>query len=347
MTSVFNPAEQTQSLTSILLWLRSLTEPTFLVHVGAGRGVGELHAWHTWGVPKVLMIDADEKRLAWAQQLCAQHSGWKVSVNVIANEGPEVQYHLASNPDEDSLVPMQSLNAIWENIRTVKTQTVSSTSLDRLLTVELGEDARHQTAGMWCLIDCLPADLILLGADDSLAKMSVIVARVVLKELALENSAGQLSKVKPYLQAKGFKCLSVLETTHPSIGYGVFVRDFKMTHEQYVAEAQTELQAEQATIALQREHLSELRLQQDRLEIDRDTQLETVSDLSKTNEALRLELHDLRQQLAEREAMLAETAQGKLALQGRQTHLHDDLVRAEAQIDLIKELLFTSPSLKG
>jgi hypothetical protein len=239
------------------------------------------------------------------------------------------------------------LNAIWENIRTVKTQTVSSTSLDRLLTVELGEDARQQTAGMWCLIDCLPADLILLGADDSLAKMSVIVARVVLKELASENPAGQLSKVKPYLQAKGFKCLSVLETTHPSIGYGVFVRDFKMTHEQYVAEAQTQLQAEQATIALQREHLSELRLQQDRLEIDRDTQLETVSDLSKTNEALRLELHELRQQLAEREAMLAETAQGKLALQDRQTHLHDDLVRAEAQIDLIKELLFTSPPLKG
>jgi len=347
MTSVSAQVESTQSLTSILTMLRTLTEPTFLVHIGAGRGVGEMHTWHHWGLAQVLIVDADENRLAWAKQLCAQYPGWKVLPQVISNEGPEVQYHLASNPDEDSLVPMLRFNAIWENIRTVKTETLAATTLDSLLSVELATDRRPQTASIWCLIDCLPADLILFSAEQSLAQMSVVVARVVLKELASDNSMGLLSALLPDLQAKGFKCISVIETTHPAIGYAVFVRDYKATYDQFVASTQAQLQTDQATILQQREQLADLRLQFDRLVIDRDTQLEAVAGYSNNNEAKALELSDLRQQLTQMEAVLAETAQGKLSLQDRQTHLHDDLVRAEAQIDLIKELMFTPPTLQG
>jgi len=347
MTIVFTQTEPTKSLTWILQLLRTLTEPSFVVHVGAGRGVGELHTWQSWGLPKALIVEADGNRLAWAHYLCAQHPGWKIAEQVISTDGPEVQYHLASNPDEDSLVPMHRLNSIWTNIRTVKTQTVSATSLDQLLSAEWSKDHGQQTTGTWCLIDCLPADEILLSAEDSLAQMSVVVARVVLTDLSEESSAGRLSAVLPYVQAKGFKCLSVLETTHPSIGYAVFIRDFKATCLQRIDAMQEQLKTEHVLITQQSEKLSEQRLQLDRLVVDRDTQLENVTSFSQTIEAQVLELAEVREKLSQMEAAQAEAEQVKLALQGRQTHLHDDLVRAEAQIDLIKELMFTPPSLQG
>jgi len=347
MTFSFTQIEPTQSLTSILQLLRTLTEPSFVVHVGAGRGVGELHTWQSWGLPKALIVEADGNRLAWAHHLCAQHPGWKIAEQVVAKDGPEVQYHLASNPDEDSLVPMHRLNSIWANIRTVKTQTLSATSLDRLLSAEWSEDHGQPTTGTWCLIDCLPADEILSGAEDSLAQISVVVARVVLTDFSEENSAGRLSKVLPYLQANGFKRLSVLESTHPSIGYAVFIRDFKASYEQRIDAMQDQLKKEQVLLIQQSEKLSEQRLQLDRLMVDRDTQLETVTSLSQTIEAQVLELAEVREKLSQMEAAQADAEQGKLVLQGRQTHFHDDLVRAEAQIDLIKELMLTPPSLKG
>ena len=347
MTIAFTQTEPTESLASILLLLRTLTEPSFVVHVGAGRGVGELHTWQSWDLPKALIVEADGNRLAWAHDLCAQHPGWKIAEQVVAKEGLEIQYHLASNPDEDSLMPMHRLNSIWANIRTVKTQSVSAASLDRLLSAEWSKDHMQQATGTWCLIDCLPADVILSSAEDSLAEMSVVVARVILTDLSEENSAGRMSAVLPYLQTKGFKCLKVVESPHPSIGYAVFIRDFKAAYEQSINAMRGQLQTGKVLITQQSEQLSEQRLQLDRMAIDRDTQLETVTSLSQALEAQALELNEIRQQLSQMETAKADAEQGKLALQGRQTHLHDDLVRAEAQIDLIKELTFTSRSLQG
>ena len=202
-------------------------------------------------------------------------------------------------------------------------------------------------ASPWCMVDCLPADLILLGAERSLAQFSVVIARVVLTDLQSDGPVGLLPNITTYLQGKGLKRLCVLETTHPAIGYAVFVRDYASTYQQYADAVSLQLHAANATITQQNEQLSEQRLQLDRLVIDRDTQLELVSNQAKAIEAQQIELQDAKQQLLKMEAVLAESDQGKLALQGRQGHLHDDLVRAEAQIDLIKELMFSSPQLKG
>ena len=347
MTIGLNHTESLQSLTSTLYLLRTLTEPTFVVHVGAGRGVGELHTWHSWTLPKALIVDADVNRLGWAQQLCVQQPAWKVAATVISNSGSEVSYPLASNPDEDSLVPMQSLTGIWPNIRSVKVQTVATLSLDQLLSAELESEQEKKTTSVWCLIDCLPADLILLGAERSLGQFSVVITRVVLTDLQSDGPVGLLSSIATYLQGKGLKRLCVVETTHPAIGYAVFVRDYASTYQQYADAVSLQLHAANATITQQNEQLSEQRLQLDRLVIDRDTQLELVSNQAKAIEAQQIELQDAKQQLLKTEAVLAESDQGKLALQGRQGHLHDDLVRAEAQIDLIKDLIFSSPQLKG
>jgi hypothetical protein len=339
--------ESTQSLTSILPLLHTLFKPNFVVHIGAGRGVGELHTWQSWDLPKALIVDADENRLGWARQLCVKHPEWKLVATVISSEASDAPYHLASNPDEDSLVPMQSLTGIWPNIRTVKAQAVATSTLDQLLSDELVVEPFKQVANIWCMIDCLPADLILLGAERSLAQTSVVVARVVVTDSQPVGSIGLLSTISPYLQARGFKRLCVLETTHPVIGYAVFVRNYAATHQQYTEAVTVQLQAGNAIIAKQNEQLSEQLLQLNRLVIDLDTQLEAVSSQAKTIEAQQLEMQDVKQQLINMEAVLAESDQGKLALQGRQGHLHDDLVRAEAQIDLIKELMFSSPKLKG
>jgi len=339
--------ESTQSMASLLLLLRSLADPSCVVHVGAGRGIGELNAWQSWGVQNALIVDADVNRLGWAHQLCEQHLGWKTSAQLISNQGLEAQYHLASNPDEDSLVPMHLLISLWPNIRTVKSQTVASVSLDQLLNDNFSDDLRKQTPAIWCLIDCLPADLILLSAQDSLAKMSVVIARVVLVDFPSVKAAGSLSTVASYLQTNGFNFLQVLETTHSSIGYAVFVRDFKASYEHSVQSMRGQLQSMQITITQQCDQLREQQLQLDRLVLDRDTQLDTVARSSNAIDAKQLEIDNLKQQLEKMESVLAEADEGKVALQGRQTHLHDDLVRAEAQIDLIKELIFTSPPLQG
>ena len=347
MSTGLTQTESTQSLASLLPLLRRLTEPTCVVHIGAGRGVGELHGWHNWGLPKALIVDADEKRLGWARQLCLQHPEWRLAATVLSNETSEAQYHLASNPDEDSLVPTQRLSEIWPNIRTVKAHTIPTTTLDELLSAELAVDQGPPVASLWCVIDCLPADLILLGAERSLAQFSVVIARVVLTDLQSDGPVGLLSNITTCLQGKGLKRLCVVETTHPAIGYAVFVRDYASTYQQYADAVSLQLHAANATITQQNEQLSEQRLQLDRLVIDRDTQLELVSNQAKAIEAQQIELQDAKQQLIKMEALLAESDQGKLALQGRQGHLHDDLVRAEAQIDLIKELMFSSPQLKG
>ena len=347
MSTGLTQTDSTQSLTSLLPLLRRLTEPTCVVHIGAGRGVGELHGWHNWGLPKALIVDADEKRLGWARHLCLQHPEWRLAATVLSNETSEAQYHLASNPDEDSLVPTQSLSEIWPNIRTVKAHTIPTTTLDELLSVELVAEQGKPVATLWCMVDCLPADLILYGAERSLAQFSVVIARVVLTDLQSDGPVGLLPNITTYLQGKGLKRLCVVETTHPAIGYAVFVRDYASTYQQYADAVLLQLHAANATITQQNEQLSEQRLQLDRLVIDRDTQLELVSNQAKAIEAQQIELQDAKQQLLKMEAVLAESDQGKLALQGRQGHLHDDLVRAEAQIDLIKELMFSSPQLKG
>ena len=346
MFNNFTKTEPAQSLTSMMLLLRALSEPACVVHIGAGRGAGELSCWQGWGVPKALIVDADAARLGWAKQLCARQPGWKAAAQLIANEAADVQYYLSSNPDEDSLVPMQLLTALWENIRTVKAKTVSSVSLDQMMQKELTLEFGQHTADIWCLIDCFPADKILLSAERSLLKMSVVIARVVVTDLPSVDSIGLLSTVSTLLYGKGFKYLQVLETTHPSIGYVVFVRDFKATYEQSIILMQTQLQTAQIAIAQQLEKFSDQQLQLDRLRVDRDIQLDTVACLSNEIEAKQLELDTARQQLQKMESVLAEIDQGKLALQDRQTYLRDDLVRAEAQIDLIKELIFTSPPLK-
>lgn len=347
MSTSLSQTQGNHSVASLLSLLRGLTEPTFVVHVGAGRGVGELHTWQTWDLPKALIVEPDVTRLDWAQRLCSQHTGWKIATQVISNEETEVEYHLASNPDEDSLVPTHRLSAIWVGIRTVKVQSVSATSLDKLLGVHLVADSGQHKANLWCLIDCFPSDLILLSAEHSLAQMSVVVARVVLTDSHQEDSIGSLSSVSLYLQVKGFKCLSVIETTHPSVGYAIFVRDFKAIHEQYRDAVQAQLQTEQTTVMQQSELINEQRLQLERLAVDRDIQLEAVANQAKTIEAQQIEISELSMRLDKMEAVLEGVERGKLALQGQQTHLHDDLVRAEAQIDLIKELIFTSPPLQG
>jgi hypothetical protein len=333
---------QNQSLTSILLFLHPLTLPAFVVHVGAGRGIGELNVWQSFGVPNALIVDADADRLNWVHKLCAQHTGWKIVPRVISNQVPECPFYQANNPDEDSLVALSCLTAIWENIRTTKAKTVSTVSLDDLIIDQWPTAFDRQISNIWCLIDCLPADSILFSAEKTLAHMSVVVTRVVLADLSVDSPIGLLSVVSPFLEGRGFKCLSVLETTHPALGYAVFVRDYKSTYEHYVDKAQLQLKTWQSTVEQQREQISEQRSQIDSLILERNAKLENISTSLKTIEAQQLEVNEVRQQLEKMEGSLVETNEGKLILQVRQTHLHDNLVRAEAQIDLIKELMFTS-----
>ena len=338
-------------ISAFMLCLKALVAPQKIIHVGAGRGVGELHVWQHWNVADALIIDADSQRTKWVKTVLPEQSRWKFIEAIVAETTNEVEYFQASNPDEDSYFPVKELKLLWSNMRVVQSHLRKTETLANLIEqsdffkssdLTFGDEAPATT---WAMIDCLPADSILKSAGQWIDSLGVVIARVLLAPLPDTGALGQNVTVEAYLRAANFRPVAVFESQHPSIGYAVFVKDWSaMTAAQITNFKNTLHNNQQEQVRVQGE-LDEIKYQMQRLTFDRDTQLVRIEELRSEIEVHLKELSLAKALLANNELIQQEKSPEDVAIQIRQQHLQDDLLRAEAQIELIKDLMFTRPAL--
>lgn len=338
-------------IASFMLCLKALVAPNKIIHVGAGRGVGDLHAWQRWNLAEALIIEADSQRTSWANSELPEQSNWKVIEAIVAETVTEVEFFQASNPDEDSYFPVKELNRLWPNIRVVQSQPRKTETLANLVeragffkSAELtsGEDARSMT---WAIIDCLPAESILKSAGQWLDSLGVVIARVLLAPISGTSEVGQNVMVEAYMRTVNFMPVAVFESQHPSVGHAVFVKDWSaMTAGQVINFKNTLLKNHLEQVRIQNE-LDETKYQMQRLTLDRDTQLATIEELKSQIEVYLKEVSLAKEQLVNIELRQQEKITKGVSMQNRHQHLQDDLLRAEAQIELIKDLVFIRPAL--
>ena len=336
---------------SFMLCLKALAAPDKIIHIGAGRGVGDLHAWQNWNIAEALIVEADIQRTSWAKSVATAHPQWKVIEAVVSETTTEIEFFQASNPDEDSYFPVKELNQLWSNMRVVQSRLRATTTLSNLLeqsgflqkeNVTLSDEGPALT---WAIVDCLPAEAILKSAGHWIGAMDVVIARVLLAPLASASEVGQNDTVKAYMQSVNFKPVAIFESHHPLIGYAVFVKDWSAMTASHANEVKdTLLKSKEEQVKIQNE-LDEAKFQMQRLTLDRDTQLATIGELKAVIKEQVKELSLAKAELTNIELVQQEKSTTEVSIQNRQQHLQNDLLRAEAQIELIKDLVFTRPSL--
>jgi hypothetical protein len=328
-------------LPHLLQAMRALYPPQCVVHVGIGQGMGELVEWRNWAdLPRAVLIDSDDTRLVWARH--GHPNTWRVLHTTVApTEGKHV-YYRASNPQEDGLVPPEQLKPWWPQLTTLGTDTRRAQTLDHIMQmtgtnagtdagVEAGTDAAQpatsDTPGHWLLLDCLPAAQLLRGASALLAHTSVVCART---SQAPTDSAAPLADTGhqaliDLLAPQGFVLLGQTETHHPALGYTIMARQpaALLAQAQAAAAAAAALaQAAQQPAAPAADPVSE-----------REAMAAQLVELVTGEKAGAPSLNP--------SALQAEND----ALHQRLALLQEELLRAEGQINLIKDLMLRDQEL--
>jgi hypothetical protein len=310
-------------LPHLLQALRALYPPQCVVHVGIGQGIGELVEWRNWAdLPSAVLIDSDDARLQWARH--GIPASWRVlHATVAATTGKHV-YYRASNPQEDGLVPPEQLKPWWPQLSTLGTDTRRAQTLDHILQIDqpaADASAPAELPGHWLLLDCLPAAQLLRGASALLAHTSVVCART---SQASTDSAAPLAETGhqaliDLLAPQGFVLLGQAETHHPALGYTVMARQPAALLAQVQAQAQAALQAAAP---------AEPPAQVDEREAQATELVALVTGQTPGTNTPHSQLQ------AENEAL-----HQRLAL------LQEELLRAEGQINLIKDLMLRDQEL--
>jgi hypothetical protein len=311
--------------------LRRVAPPSSVVHVGAGSGVAAARLWEEAAVEHLLFVEADPAK---ARELSAAAAtlGWNVACALLGeHDGADADFHLTSNPSADGLVSVDDLRVIWPNLRDIETRAMPERRLEQLLDAR---DPRAFPTPNWLFVDCLPALPIVKGAGGYLDNLDVVWARVVLGTQTLCIDGTSLAQLTEFLAACGFRLVDVIEGIHPALGDAFFFRDWRGWLE-------PKLQA----MKDRNGHLARRCEQEMELAADRQREIEALT-ADRTTQA----------KLADSQDMLsltpiAQSPQGPRAdLEGqlaefdlRQRRMDEELIRAEAQIDLIKELLFAEP----
>jgi hypothetical protein len=322
------PLHAQQGATPIQL-LHKLAPPHAIIHIGAGNGMGEMHQWQQWDIKHALIVDADPSRLDWAEQRSADQPGWHRQSAVLTDTAGELDYHQASNPEEDGILPPELLTPLWPNLRTTEKGVRQGQRLDQLL-AKTGNAAFVDTTLAWLIVDCLPALPILKGAGEVLEHCSVLWLRVLQQPIsAADTNSALLDNIAAYLQPKGFKCIDVSPGNHPALGYAIFIKDWQAVltpqlesraksiasltqandqQSKLAAERQSRIDALTQERDAQTQLATERQAQMQQLSAERDTQAQTVAERQSRIDALTQE-RDAQTQLAtERQAQMQQLA---------------------------------------
>ena len=191
---------------------------------------------------------------------------------------------------------------------------------------------------------------MLRSAQAQLPQVDVVVARVLCAADHAPTLCGMGADLEDVANAlPGFQLLALQASRHPALGHALFVRDYRHAAQHASqardAEAQAKQAAQQAQADLQ-QRLEQAQADNANLlkkqELQAQAQQALQADLTKTIQARDTEAQakqaaqqaqaDLQKRLEQAQAEHQATAQ-------RQQLLQDELLKAEAQLELIKELL--------
>lgn len=340
-----------------------------LLHIGAG--LPNPGAWYQqWGLPTIDWIDASEQR----HHLLAKHvlhqvgEGHRQSHHALLGaDCAQAQYYVLSNPQESGLIDAAALTALWPNIATSSAVALQQSSLDTFA----AQNLPHHAKANWLYIDCLPALRIVQGANKQLQHTDVIVARTVVAPLAathpLNGLGATLGELSAHLQPLGYRLLTTYEERNPALATAIYVRDYVQALHTTRAELQTQLRQAQATHAEMLQKQEQLAQAHKALEADllnttkgRDAEAQAKAELQtqlQRAQAAHAELMQKQEQLTQNhkalEASFVKKTEEATQLEHRfqklqaehqeTTHrqqlMDEELLKAETQIELIKDLL--------
>lgn len=237
----------------------------------------------------------------------------------------------------------------------------------------------------WLFIDCLPAAELLQGAPQLLAGADVVVARAVQPAMAAGSGVVvpehlSVAHLQSVLAKHGLHLLGAQEENHPALVLAVFARDQRQrlaqerarfeqsrgdsvklaaqwdARQQELASAKLDAVKLAGDRQAQIDELVRARDEQTKLLAERDSQLQTIAQARAQAEKLAQDraaqieqltrTRDEQAKLApEREKELEELRVENREQAFRQSLLKEELVKTEAQVELIKDLLLREPRI--
>jgi chromosome segregation ATPase len=206
-------------------WLdrvRDLYPTDGIIIVGAGTGADAIMYAGT-DCADVVLIEANEINAGKLSDTARGRNGWSIHSAVIFDESREVDFHIASNPGESSVLSPITLVPLWRNLTTRQRDRRNATTLGQLIVSSASRSRNFN----WIVVDCLPSLPILHGADGLLLDSDVVILRVVLHEHLIPKLGASKVECDLFLSDHGYRCVGVRLERQPMIGKAIYIRDWK------------------------------------------------------------------------------------------------------------------------
>jgi hypothetical protein len=206
-------------------WLDHLRvlEPVFgVVHVGAGSGRAA-GRYADWGVDTAIFVEANEDFYDKLVATLRGHDNWTVHTTLVSNSAVDMDFFVASNPNESGVLRPEVFAGLWRNLKTRERRRLNATTLEAILAASKGGQKAN-----WAVVDCVPALPVLRGASHFLDGWDVIITRVILDESKAPNDGAVKSCIDEFLSSRGYICIAYQEELQPAIGRVLYIRNWKL-----------------------------------------------------------------------------------------------------------------------
>ncbi len=336
--------------------VRDITPIDTLVHMGAGRCI-ELEEYLTLQPRQLLLVEADSQLAEDLQNRIENVTQAQVSCVAIAGNPGQATLYRYNLPEVNSLHPASGLMDLFPGLKLVEQQQVEAVSPVTLLKpLQLQAEKENRL-----VIDLPGEELPVLEALQQSQQLELfsLVYLYCGREPLYEGSE-PATRILEWLKAEGFDMVVEDDSPDPDRPCWSFRRNAlhlryrglqqqveKLTQDRdgqakLANDRQSQLDQVSKTRDEQAKVVVDLQAQIEKLTQDRDSQ---IDNLSKQVEQQAKQITDKQAQmeyaqraLQEKDAQIAESTQ-------RQRLLDDEIIKAEAQIDLIKDVLLREPGI--
>lgn len=304
--------------------LAMLAPPERIIHVGTGAKHFDPLCWLDWPLTEAVVIDAEEQSFDFVERGLGSNTKLCKHAAVVADAVGQVDYFVANNLSENSLVDPALLKMVWPSLAQSHRLKKEALTIDRLVS--------ETKLRSWLIIDCLPAVRILSGATSTLQDATLVCVRALAEAGFRGDPAGaDIKGIDSWLAERGFRRLAFISGLNPKIGHAIYGRP---------AEQPDVLQADAAEleqVRMRSEQLQATLIERDLIVQARESQLDaTAGQIAKLNENfvnLVAQRDTLASQLqtAEQSVRACEERSGQLAqqMQSRMTELEQERSRSE------------------